>query len=96
MNVYRADAQARREAAPQRLRKDAEPPPACLEEGPACTGTVEYRTALSGTGKSFPRCQRHWEDRLDRQEELNRRYPVNPPSDWSPYDAGEAWSEEDY
>lgn len=60
-----------------------------------CRGQVEYRMPLSGTGRSFPRCDAHWQERLDREQELLERYPVHPPSDWSPLDAGEAWGEDD-
>jgi hypothetical protein len=52
--------------------------------------------ALSGTGKSFPRCEFHWDWRLREEERLNLMYPPQPPADWSPDDAGEHWSEEDY
>jgi hypothetical protein len=38
----------------------------------------------------------HWARRLDRQGEIDRRYPATPPRDWSPLDAGEAWDEDDY
>jgi len=68
----------------------------CINGPEQCRGEVEYRMPLSGTGKSFPRCEYHWEQRLDREAEINERYPVNPPSDWSPLDAGEAWGENDY
>jgi hypothetical protein len=61
-----------------------------------CAGPVEYRMALSGTGISYPRCDKHWSERLEIQEGISARYPVLPPSDWSPLDAGEAWDEEDY
>ena len=61
-----------------------------------CEGPVEYRYALSASGRSFPRCERHWAQRLEKQHELSRRYPARPPADWSPLDAGEAWDEEDY
>lgn len=45
----------------------------CLERSPACAGPVEYRHALSGTGKPFPRCEHHWSARLERhQEDLDR------------------------
>jgi ssDNA-binding Zn-finger/Zn-ribbon topoisomerase 1 len=47
----------------------------CLEdqgEG-TCAGPVEYRLALSATGKSYPRCERHWEARLKTQEGINER-----------------------
>ena len=70
----------------------------CLDAGPdptGCSGPIEYRMALSGTGRLFPRCDRHWEERLEIQDGINRRYPTNPPSDWSPLDAGEHWSEDD-
>lgn len=66
----------------------------CLNAGPDCKGTVEYRMPLSGTGKSFPRCDKHWDDRLDQEQGLRERYPEQPPSDWSPLDAGESWDEE--
>lgn len=61
-----------------------------------CSGPVEYRMPLSGTGRSFPRCNRHWQERLDREQELRERYPEHAPRDWSPLDAGEAWGEDDY
>jgi hypothetical protein len=76
------------------------PPLECLDDpggtSEDCFGRVELRMSLSGTGIPYPRCEHHWSKRLDREAELNQRYPVHPPSDWSPDDAGEAWSEEDY
>jgi hypothetical protein len=63
-----------------------------------CSGSVEMRYPLSGTGKSFPRCNAHWEKRLDKQEEINQRYaPFSdvPPADFDPTYAGERW-EDDY
>lgn len=68
----------------------------CIEDGLECGGHVEYRMALSPTGKCYPRCDTHWTKRLDVEEGLRERYPEQPPSDWSPYDAGESWGEEDY
>lgn len=63
-----------------------------------CTGDVEYRMPLSGTGKSFPRCDGHWAKRLEKQEDIVRRYdPFGngaPPSDFDPADAGERWDDE--
>lgn len=61
-----------------------------------CAGTVEYRMPLSGTGKSFPRCDAHWSERLDIQQGIDERYPEHAPSDFDPYYAGEAWGDEDY
>jgi hypothetical protein len=66
----------------------------CLEAGPDCKGSVEYRYPLSGTGRSFPRCEAHWDKRLNEQERINRTYPVNAPSDFDPAYAGEHWDED--
>lgn len=71
----------------------------CLEAawaGRWCVGPVEFREPVSGSGRSFPRCEAHWQRRLEREAEIRERYPVRPPADWSPLDAGEAWDEEDY
>ena len=56
-----------------------------------CEGAVEFRMALSGTGVSFPRCDKHWAERVKTQEEINERYPALPPSDFDPDYAGEEW-----
>lgn len=68
-------------------------PSECLNYGPDCSGAVEYRMPLSGSGKSFVRCDTHWLERLDVQKGINRRYPDSPmpPSDFDPYYAGETW-----
>ena len=63
----------------------------CLEEGDGCSGTVSYRMPLSGSGASFPRCDAHWDARLRLQEQLERRYPAEQPSDFDPGYAGESW-----
>lgn len=71
----------------------------CLDSGredDPCEGAVEYRMALSSTGKSFPRCDHHWEVRLETQQQINERYPTQPPADFDPSYAGEVWSEDDY
>lgn len=67
----------------------------CLDGPEGCGGATEYRMPLSGTGRSFPRCEEHWEARLETQAEINNRYPTLPPSDFDPAYAGECW-EEDY
>lgn len=61
-----------------------------------CKGRVELRMSLSGTGQPIPRCDHHWDERLQLEDDLNQRYPVTAPSEWSPLDAGEAWDEDDY
>jgi hypothetical protein len=69
----------------------------CLDhhEG-GCAGAVEYRFPLSATGKSFPRCEKHWAERLDQQAEIDARYPDSPfaPSDFDPSYAGESWDDD--
>ncbi len=58
-----------------------------------CGGPVEYRMPLSGTGRAFPRCDKHWSLRLDRENEIRGRYPHNAPADFDPAFAGESWEE---
>jgi hypothetical protein len=53
----------------------------CLEANNYCDGPVEYRMALRATGVSFPRCQRHWQKRLEIQEGINARYPDQGPAE---------------
>jgi hypothetical protein len=59
-----------------------------------CSGAVEYRYPLSGTGRSFPRCDAHWSIRLDIQDGINRRYAPDSdcaPVGFDPTYAGERW-----
>lgn len=62
----------------------------CLDGGysghDGCAGTVEYRWPGYGQ-RNWPRCDRHANERIDREMELRRRYLVEPPADWSPDDA---------
>lgn len=70
--------------------------PECIDGPDGCSGPVEFRTALSGTGVPFPRCDGHWEKRLNAQEKINRDYPDSPcaPSWFDPSYAGECWDED--
>ena len=68
--------------------------PRCLNASADCSGPVEYRDPLSGTSHAFPRCDYHWERRLQEQERIQRKYPVNAPADFDPLYAGERWDEE--
>lgn len=45
----------------------------CLGGSGLCVGKVEYRMALSGTGVSFPRCDKHWAERLELERGLHTR-----------------------
>jgi hypothetical protein len=60
-----------------------------------CQGPVEYRS--TGRGRAFPRCDRHWTERLKLEEQINERYaPYSacPPRGFDPADAGERWDDE--
>ena len=70
--------------------------PTCLNAGPDCSGTVEYRMPLSGTGQAFPRCDAHWAKRLDEQQRITHKYGgASAPRDFDPSYAGERWDEDD-
>lgn len=70
----------------------------CLNYGSDCGGSVEYRMPLSGTGRSFPRCDRHWSERLDQEEITRSRYghpdSAVPPAGFDPTYAGESWEDD--
>jgi hypothetical protein len=66
----------------------------CLQHGDDCRGKTEYRTPLSGTGRSFARCDYHWDKRLDEQDRITRTYGGDcAPSWFDPTYAGESWDE---
>lgn len=65
----------------------------CLDGPQGCEGPVEYRYALSATGVSYPRCDRHWAERVEEQERITARYPQTAPRDFDPLYAGESWEE---
>lgn len=69
----------------------------CLDEDETCSGEVAYRMALSGSGRSYPRCETHWQQRLRKQARIDRTYPdtPTPPSWFDPAAAGERWNEDD-
>lgn len=67
--------------------------PECMNGPDGCQGATEYRAPLSGTGKSFARCDAHWEARLEAQQGINERYPQQQPADFDPSYAGESWDE---
>lgn len=67
----------------------------CIENGTTpCHGAVEPRMSVNGSGMPFSRCDRHWNDRLDREDEIRRRYPQHQPADFDPTYAGERWDED--
>lgn len=74
---------------------EREPGPECLDDhgDGTCEGRVEYRMPMSGTGRAFPRCEKHLAERLEVQRGIEERYPTLPPSDFDPAYAGESWDE---
>ena len=71
----------------------------CTDEGMGrgdCSGPVEYRMALSATGRSFPRCAKHWDERLEEHERHVADYPDSPvpPAWFDAAAAGERWDED--
>ena len=61
-----------------------------------CSGPVELRPSLTGTGTPIPRCDLHWDIRLEKEDELRSVYPdsPNPPSWFDPEVAGERWDDD--
>jgi hypothetical protein len=70
----------------------------CLDGPDGCRGEVEYRMALSPSGRSFPRCSGHWDRRLDEDERQTERlgsWRSDVPPPWfDPSLAGERWDED--
>lgn len=68
----------------------------CLNGPEDCSGNVEWRTSLSGTGKPIARCDGHWRKRLETQERVRRDYPDSPvaPGWFDPTAAGERWNDD--
>lgn len=65
----------------------------CLERGDDCAGPVEYRM-LPDNPRSFPRCEVHFEQRLERsQRNLELMSPTPAPWFDESY-AGERWNED--
>jgi hypothetical protein len=65
----------------------------------ACGGDVYPRAALSGSGLSYDRCDKHYREYCDKLgpvlQNIRRRYPDERPADFDPMYAGERWDEDD-
>lgn len=61
-----------------------------------CKGEVSYHPSLAGTGTPIPRCEHHYELRLEQDAEHRSIYPDSPnPPDWfDPMNAGEHWDDD--
>ncbi|MBO2464991.1 hypothetical protein [Actinomadura violacea] len=66
----------------------------CLRGPDGCQGEVSGRESFGGTGQMIYECAAHMARSWNRELELRRRYPVLPPGDWDPMDAGERWDPE--
>jgi hypothetical protein len=68
----------------------------CLQHGPDCKGKVEYHISPDRDDmKAFPRCEFHWNKRLDDAEKNMELLSDVPPSWFDPSYAGERWDEDD-
>jgi hypothetical protein len=68
----------------------------CLQEGPDCSGPVEYRLSPDRDDfASFPRCEFHWHKRLEAAERNLELLSDVPPPWFDPTYAGERWNEDD-
>lgn len=67
----------------------------CMEGPNGCAGEVLYRWPGYGE-RTWPRCERHGEARVAREDEARERYPDGPcaPADFDPSYAGERWDED--
>lgn len=73
--------------------------PKCMDDRGhgTCLGEVQYHMQPYPSTKSFPRCERHWEDRCKLQDQIDKRYAPNsdvPPIGFDPTYAGERWSDD--
>lgn len=68
----------------------------CLDDhgDGTCRGEVAFHSLDPGVTKAFPRCEFHWDKRLDQHAENMRRYPVHEPADFDPMFAGERWDDD--
>lgn len=69
----------------------------CMESHTGqCSGKVQYHSVDPGRAKAWPRCQKHWSERLRRREGSLERYEHSDvaPSWFDPTAAGERWDDE--
>lgn len=64
----------------------------CLDGPDGCEGEVQL-TTVDGL-KYWPRCTKHFEDRLDKQAHINELLSDTPPDWFDPLAAGERWDDD--
>lgn len=72
----------------------------CLQSGNPenpCCGEVEYHSMDPGFEKAWPRCEKHWSERLGARENSMERYAHSDtaPGWFDPTYAGERWDDGD-
>jgi hypothetical protein len=66
----------------------------CLQHGDDCKGEVEWRISPDRDDmKAFPRCEYHWEKRLESAERTMELLSDVPAPWFDPAYAGESWDE---
>lgn len=65
----------------------------CMNGPEGCQGPVEYHSIRPGLDRAWPRCEKHWFDRLDARENSMERYADSDvvPGWFDPTYAGEEW-----
>lgn len=64
----------------------------CLDGPDGCQGAVELRTV--DLLKWWPRCEKHFEERLEKQEHINELLSNTPPAWFDEGYAGERWDDD--
>lgn len=67
----------------------------CVNGPEGCEGEVQYRSP-SGKSKPLPRCDKHFDERCEREKAILELESDVPPDDFDPLDAGESWNEDDW
>lgn len=64
----------------------------CLDGPDGCSGPVEFRS-MDGY-KAWPRCEKHFDERLKKQEHINELTSDTPASWFDESYAGERWDDD--
>lgn len=70
--------------------REQDEPLQCIDGPDDCAGAVALRWPGYGH-RHWPRCEKHAEERVEREDTARERYPEHAPSDFDPAYAGERW-----